>query len=173
MHRWQQPTGPLCPQMNLRKVLNWHGFMLGCSVDRTLSHCLQERSPGSPVVHRNLPWVERYCPIAAYVCELVCVHVCECARTSLTGCLSQLHHRPRSELLKRLSTQASPSAIFSRLKAGRAQKSQVPGQIKQVSARVSSLNPKKHPATRQHWGREGGEKKKKLQAPCSGQHREE
>lgn len=128
MHRWHQPTGPLCSQMNLSKALNWHGFMLGCGVDRTRATACWRGHQGAVASTETL----LYCPIAVRVCA------------GLTGCLSST--TPHHDLTYRRGFRLKPpSAIFSRLKAGRAQKSQVPGHIKQVSARVSRLNPKNPP----------------------------
>lgn len=173
MHRWYQPTGPLCSQMNLGKVLNWHGFMLGCSVDRTWTTARKRGEQGSLalVVHKKKKkkerkpkhppsflagWLENYiCPIAV------------CVSTGLRGCLSQLHYTAIRVTEKAFDSSLPPSAIFNRLTAGRAQKSQVPGEIKQVSARMSILNPTN--TLRQEILRE----KNRSNHLTPGQHREE
>lgn len=115
MHRWYQPTGPLCSQMTLSKVLNWHGFLWGCSVDRTWATACRRGDQGALSLTKAS--LLNIVGPSLSLCVYVCAHGSD--RLPLPTTL-----QPRYELQKRLST---PSAIFSRLKADRAQKSQVPG----------------------------------------------
>ncbi|KAG7244728.1 hypothetical protein INR49_029747, partial [Caranx melampygus] len=97
--------------------------------DLTPSLCLQEdthrAAPASAEPSSCADRLEHHC-----VCVSACVYAC----TGLTGCLSQLHHTTNRVTEEAFDSSLSPSAIFSRLKAGRAQTSQVPGQTKQVMA---------------------------------------
>ncbi len=105
MHRWYQPTGPLCSQMTKGKVLNWHGFMLGCSVDRIgATACRRGDEGGLSSTKTSLLNIVGP-SLGVCVCVCVCVWVCVCAQVWQAA--SPNYTTPRSELLKRLSTQAS------------------------------------------------------------------
>ncbi len=86
MHRWYQPTGPLCSQMTKGKVLNWHGFMLGCSVDRIGATACRRGDQGA-LSSTKTSLLNIVGPSLG-----VCVCECVCVCTGLTGCLSQLHY---------------------------------------------------------------------------------
>lgn len=140
--------------MNLRKVLNWYGFTLCCSGVRAWFTVCRR---GPSVVYRKTS-------LQSYL-NIISPSLRVCTALPLP---TPLHHDP-NELLK-LSAQAS-IRHFQQIESRYSQKkikkeSRVPGQIKQVSARMSILNPRT--ALRQ-----AALRRKKLQAPSSGQHREE
>lgn len=158
--------------MNLGKVLNWHGFMLGCSVDRTWTTARKRGEQGSLalVVHKKKKKKERkpkHPPPSSQADLRIIFAPSLCVSTGLRGCLSQLHYTAIRVTEKAFDSSLPPSAIFNRLTAGRAQKSQVPGEIKQVSARMSILNPTN--TLRQEILRE----KSRSNHLTPGQHREE
>lgn len=130
MHRWYQPTGPLCSQMTLSKVLNWHGFLWGCSVDRTWATACRRGDQGALSLTKA--------SLLNIVGPSLSLCVCMCARTGLTGCLSQLHSNHDTSYRRGFRLHPPFSADWKQIEH---KNHKSPVQTKQVSARVSRLKP--------------------------------
>lgn len=122
------------------KVLNWRGFMRGCIVDRTgATACRRGHQGASASTHTHAHK------------DITGASLWEC--TGVTGCNPppQLQHTT-VRLTEQASDSNPPSAIFSGLKAGWAQKSTSPRSHKAGKCKYV-YPPKKTPPDRLNLGR--------------------